>query len=76
MALDILSTPATSSNVERLFSFSKLVDIINRQKMLPTTKRMLILSKNFWLYQLKVKKSKFYLGYIKLYTFNTINISI
>lgn len=59
MALDIISIPATSSNVERLFSSSKLVDKFNRQKMLPSTKGILILSKGFWLYQLKLKRSKY-----------------
>lgn len=55
MALDIISIPATSANVERLFSSSKLVDCFNRQRMLPQTKRLLVLTKNWWRYLLNNK---------------------
>lgn len=48
MALDIVSIPATSANVERLFSSSRRVDDYCRQRLLLSTKREIVLCKSWW----------------------------
>lgn len=57
MALEFLSIPASSANVERLFSTARSVDRYNRQNMKPETKGKFILCKNWWKLYLILQRS-------------------
>lgn len=48
MAIEFLSIPASSSNVERFFSTARTLDRFNRQAMNSESKSELILCKGWW----------------------------
>lgn len=56
MAIEFLTVPASSSNVERFFSTARTLDRFNRQAMKTDTKTELILCKGWWKLYLQLNR--------------------